>query len=311
MLPKSKVGFVEMLCAIKIPHAQVKVIEVHFLSRLSALCHFVASRRAASGFRLLRILTAAAICLAVATQTRAEVMRFTVDGAQREALIFPPSKTSGAAERSPVLFAFHWHGGTMQEAAEGMQFQKLWPEAIVVYMQGLRTRIYVDPLGLERGWQQEPGQFGDRDLKFFDAVLSAVRMMFPVDDNRIYATGFSNGGIFTYLLWGTRGKTFAALAPVGAQKFPAVHLTVPRPILHIAGEQDSVVPFKEQLQSIGMARELNGSDQKGESCGEYCTTYASSRGAPVVSYIHPAGHVYPTGASEMIVRFFKEYKRGE
>jgi polyhydroxybutyrate depolymerase len=259
----------------------------------------------------IRIFTAAAICLAVAIQMHAEVMRFTVDGAQREALIFLPSKTYGAAERLPVLFAFHWHGGTMQEAAEGMQFQKLWPEAIVIYMQGLRTRIYVDPLGLESGWQQEPGQFGDRDLKFFDVVLSAVQMKFPVDDNRIYATGFSNGGIFTYLLWGTRGKTFAAIAPVGAQKFPAVHLTVPKPILHIAGQQDNVVPFKEQLQSIEIARELNGSNQTGDSCGEYCTTYASSRGAPVVSYVHPAGHVYPTGASEMIVRFFKEYKRGQ
>ena len=199
----------------------------------------------------------------------------------------------------------------MEEAAEGMHFQKLWPEAIVVYMQGLRTRIYVDRLGLEPGWQQEPGQFGDRDLKFFDVVLSAVRMMFPVDDNRIYATGFSNGGIFTYLLWGTRGEIFAALAPVGAQKFPAVHLTVPKPILHIAGEQDGVVPFKEQLQSIEIARELNGSNERGEPCGQYCTTYASSRGAPVVSYIHPGGHVYPSGASEMIVRFFKRYKRGE
>jgi polyhydroxybutyrate depolymerase len=208
--------------------------------------------------RALRILAAITISLAVAIPAHAQLLKFTVDGAQREALIFPPSKRSGVSERDPVIFAFHWHGGTMQEAAEGMQFQKLWPEAIVIYMQGLRTRIYVDPLGLESGWQQEPGQFGDRDLNFFDVVLSSVRMMFPVDDNRIYATGFSNGGIFTYLLWGIRGNVFAAIAPVAAQKFPAVHLTVPKPILHIAGEQDSVVPFKEQLQSIQIARELKG-----------------------------------------------------
>ena len=259
--------------------------------------------------RALRILAAITICLAVAIPTHPQAVKFTVDGAQREALIFPPSKRFGVSERDPVIFAFHWHGGTMQEAATAMQFQKLWPEAIVVYMQGLRTRIYVDPLGFHSGWQQEPGQFNDRDLKFFDVVLSAVRMMFRVNDDRIYATGFSNGGIFTYLLWGTRGNVFAAIAPVAAQKFPAVHLTVPKPILHIAGEQDSVVPFKEQLQSIQIARELNGSNQTGSSCGEYCTSYASSNGAPVVSYIHRAGHVYPTGASEMIVRFFKEYKR--
>ena len=197
----------------------------------------------------------------------------------------------------------------MQDAADGMQFQKLWPEAIVVYMQGLHTRIYVDPVGVQSGWQQEPGQFGDRDLKFLDAVLAQLRSTFPVDEDRIYATGFSNGGIFTYLLWGARGKIFAALAPVGAQKFPAVLLTVPRPLLHIAGEHDTVVPFKEQLDSINVARALDGGSQPGGSCGEYCTTYASTSGAPVMTYIHPAGHVYPPGASEMIVKFFRQQRR--
>jgi polyhydroxybutyrate depolymerase len=256
-------------------------------------------------------LAAITICLAIAIPTHAQVVKFTVDGLQREVLIFSPSKRSGVSEREPLIFAFHWHGGTMQEAAAAMQFQKLWPEAIVLYMQGLRTRIYVDPFGFHSGWQQEPGHFNDRDLKFFDVVLSAVRKMFPVYDDRIYATGFPNGGIFTYLLWGTRGNVFAAIAPVAAQKFPAVRLTVRKPILHIAGEQDSVVPFKEQLQSIQIARELNGSNQAGSSCGEYCTTYASSNGTPVVSYIHPAGHIYPAGASEMIARFFKEYRRRE
>jgi polyhydroxybutyrate depolymerase len=259
--------------------------------------------------RTLRILAAITICLAAAIPTHPQTVKFTVDGAQREALIFAPSKRSGVSERNPVIFAFHWHGGTMQEAATAMQFQRLWPEAIVIYMQGLRTRIYVDPFGFHSGWQQEPGQFGNRDLRFFDVVLSTVRIKFSVDDDRIYATGFSNGGIFTYLLWGARGNIFAAVAPVAAQKFPAVHLTVPRPILHIAGQQDSVVPFKEQLQSIAIARELNGSHENGDSCGQYCTAYGSSIGAPVVSYIHPGGHVYPTGASEMIVKFFKEYKR--
>lgn len=256
-----------------------------------------------------RMLTAAAICLAAAIQIHAQSMNFTVDGLRREALVFAPSKIPGPFDRSPLLFAFHWHGGTMQEAADAMRFQKLWPEAIVIYMQGLRTRIYVDPSGFQSGWQQEPGQFGDRDLKFFDVVVSTVRMKFKVDDERIYATGFSNGGIFTYLLWGARGEIFAALAPVAAQKFPAVHLSVPRPLFHVAGQQDGVVPFKDQLQSIESARHLNATQEEGDSCGQYCTTYASSRGVPVVSYIHPGGHVYPTGASEMIVRFFKEYRR--
>jgi polyhydroxybutyrate depolymerase len=233
-------------------------------------------------------------------------MKWTIEGVEREALVFPPSKHSGA-EKSPLLFAFHWHGGSMEEAAEGMRFQSLWPEAIVVYMQGLPTKIYVDPAGFERGWQFEPRHDGDRDLKFFDAVLVTMRAKFHVDDRRIYSTGFSNGGIFTYVLWGARGKTFAAFAVVAARLFPNIHLTEPRPILHIAGHADVVVPFEDQLKTIQVARELNGSSEKGKLCGEGCTRYSSTKGAPVVTYIHPGGHVYPPHASAMIVDFLKNY----
>jgi polyhydroxybutyrate depolymerase len=203
--------------------------------------------------RALRILAVIAICLAVAIPTHAQLLKFTVDGAQRKALIFPPSKRSGVSERDPVIFAFHWHGGTMQEAATAMQFQKLWPEAIVVYMQGQRTRIYVDPLGFHSGWQQEPGQFNDRDLKFFDMVLSAVRMTFPVNEDRIYATGFSNGGIFTYLLWGTRGNVFAAIARWQHRSFRLLILLFPNPFCILSAKR--IVLFRSR-NSCNRSRSL-------------------------------------------------------
>jgi polyhydroxybutyrate depolymerase len=260
--------------------------------------------------RLTAMLAAAAICLAVVGSLHAQAMNVTIDGVPRQALILAPANASRSSEALPLLFAFHGHGGNMVQTAAQMRFDKVWPGAIVVYMQGLPTATDGDPGGDEPGWQREPGQYGDRDLKFFDAVLARVRQVFRVDENRIYATGFSNGGIFTYVLWGARGTTFAALAPVAAEKFPGVHLAVPIPLLHIAGERDTNVPFQQQLDSIAIAREVNGGDS-GHSCGEYCTAYNSSRGAPVISYIHPAGHVYPRYASEMIVDFFKQHIRSK
>jgi polyhydroxybutyrate depolymerase len=254
---------------------------------------------------------AAAICLAVAGSLHAQAMNFTIDGVRRQAFILAPANASRSTERLPLLFAFHGHGGNMIQTAAQMRFDKVWPEAIVIYMQGLPTKTGGDPSGNEPGWQQEPGQFADRDLKFFDAVLAAVRKALPVDDKRVYATGFSNGGVFTYLLWGTRAKTFAALAVVAAEKFPGVHLSVPIPFLQIAGEQDENVPFQRQLDSMALAREVDGGSDSGESCGEDCTAYRSSRGTPVVTYIVPAGHVYPHYASEAIVEFFKQHSRAE
>ena len=45
-------------------------------------------------------------------------------------------------------------------------FHETWPEAIVVYMQGLNTPgKLTDPEGKKSGWQSGPGDQKDRDLK--------------------------------------------------------------------------------------------------------------------------------------------------
>jgi polyhydroxybutyrate depolymerase len=235
-------------------------------------------------------------------------MHWTIDGVKREAVVYAPSRSFDSG-RSPVIFGFHGHGGDMQDAAEGMRFQEVWPEAVVVYMQGLPTNPAADPNGF--GWRYEANPGGDYDLKFFDAVLATVRSKFLVDNEHIYATGFSNGGMFTYVLWGTRAKIFAAFAAVAGRIQPAVHLTEPKPLLHVAGERDMTVPYKVQLDAIATAREVNGAAGDGESCGQGCTKYASGKNSPVVTFIHGGGHVYPPGTSTRIVKFFKDHALGE
>ena len=60
-----------------------------------------------------------------------------IDGVAREALIYLPSNRSETA--LPVVFGFHGHGGTMRQAARSFRLHEVWPEAIVVYMQGVPT----------------------------------------------------------------------------------------------------------------------------------------------------------------------------
>ena len=147
-------------------------------------------------------------------------MEWKVDGAVREALVYAPATARSAP--SPVVFAFHGHGGTMKYAANKFAIQKHWPEAIAVYMQGLNTPgTLTDPQGKLPGWQKTFGDQGDRDLKFFDAVLATLKKDYKVDENRIYATGHSNGGGFTYLLWAARGDVLAAVAPVRRRPRPS------------------------------------------------------------------------------------------
>lgn len=234
------------------------------------------------------------------------LMKWNVEGVERQGLIFAPRPDPRGA-RLPLVFAFHGHGGNMQGAARGMDFQRLWPEAIVVYLQGLATESAIDPAGRQPGWQLHPGQHGDRDLKLFDAVVAALRAAYAVDDRRIYATGMSNGASFCYFLWGSRPQVLAAIAPCAGRTYPDLRLAVPRPLLHIAGKTDRVVPISDQMAAIAAARALDGAAPTGAPCGPGCTLYPSSKGAPVEVILHPGGHVFPPFAAARIVEFLQAH----
>ena len=199
----------------------------------------------------------------------------------------------------------------MHFAARGMAFQNFWPEAIVVYPQGLPSpSLFAEQeKKLRPGWQRDPGALGDRDLRLVDTILKTLHDQYSVDDRRIYATGFSNGGFFSYLLWAERADVFAAFAPGAAIILPTVHPNQPRPVLHFGGERDRLVRFQDQRGAIDSARRVNGCGDRSEPCGANCTLYPSSKNAPVETFIHPFGHVYPPPVSPVIVKFFQDHPR--
>src|SRR5476651_1982233 len=146
------------------------------------------------------------------TATEPQVIHWTVGGIDRQALVYIPESAKSTA--TPIVFVFHGHGGNMNMMFRSRGFDKLWPEAIIVSPQGLNTpgRL-TDPNGELPGWQSGPGDMNDRDLLFFDAMLKTLHEQYKIDDKRIYATGHSNGGGFTYLLLETRNDILAAAAP--------------------------------------------------------------------------------------------------
>lgn len=232
---------------------------------------------------------------------------WTVGGVTREGLVYVPS--TATTQATPVIFAFHGHGGTMRNAARSFPLHTLWVEAIVVYLQGLPTPGQLtDPEGKRAGWQGRIGAQGDRDLKFFDEVLAGLRREYRVDERRIYATGHSNGGGFTYLLWAARGDVFAAMAPSAAVITADASKLKPKPVMHIAGEKDELVKFAWQETMIAKLKKLNQVGA-GEPWDKLCTVFPSSIGAPLVTMIHPGTHAYPSAAPALIVKFFQQHAK--
>jgi polyhydroxybutyrate depolymerase len=251
----------------------------------------------------MKMLSSAAMLLMFASMAAAErkVMTWNVDGTKRQAIVYSPSKISGKA---PLVFSFHGHGDTALNF-EGVGLQDAWAEAVVVYPQGLAS-----PRDGAPGWQNEAGLDGDRDLKLVDQAIAELHKTFPIDDSRIYATGFSNGARFSYLLWAVRPRVFAAFGPVAGMLAPSMTLSEPKPVVHVGGQQDRTNAFALQVQSIELAKKVNGVMGQGESCGHQCLLY-SGKGAPVMTMIHNGGHIYPEGTSELIVKFFKQHALGQ
>jgi polyhydroxybutyrate depolymerase len=251
-------------------------------------------------------------CLLALTATAADPLKrveWKIGDDTREALVYVSPKAT--KEPVPLVFVFHGHGGTMKNSATKMAIHDHWPEAVCVYPQGLNTPgKLTDPDGKKTGWQHDPKDQGDRDLKFFDEMLKSLRKDYKIDDKRIYVTGHSNGGRFTQVLWAERGEVFAAVAPSGTTAGPLVKSLKPKPCLHIAGEKDELVKFEWQKATMDAVKKLNGCDADGKPWQKDAdpsgTLYVSKDGTPLVTLIYPGGHAPPSYVPKRIAEFLKE-----
>lgn len=237
--------------------------------------------------------------------SKLQLMHWTIAGAEREALVSIP--TTAKTNATPVILAFHGHGGNMTNLMKSRAYEKFWPEAIIVYSQGLNTPGQLtDPQGKRSGWQKMPGDMSDRDLIFFDAMMKTLKHDYRVDEKRVYATGHSNGGSFVYLLWAARGDQFAAVAPSSAVAGKIVKLLKPKPAMHIMGENDPLVKPLWQKLMCQEVMKINGCNEQGNFYAQNAIIYASKTNNPFVWYSHAGNHTYPAAADEVIIKFFKE-----
>lgn len=85
------------------------------------------------------------------------------------------------------------------------------------------------------------------DLGFVRAILDDLKTRVCMDERRVYATGFSNGGFLSHRLACQASDVFAAVAPVSSVNGmtpAACRPERPVPILTINGTEDILVPYE-------------------------------------------------------------------
>jgi polyhydroxybutyrate depolymerase len=148
-----------------------------------------------------------------------------------------------ASALTPLVLSFHGHGSTAvaDERLTGLSHLADLHRFIAVYPQGV-----AGPDGLA-GWSTGRAQDPAVDDSLFVAtLLTQMQGALCVDPQRIYATGFSNGGGMTAVLACVLADRIAAFAPVAGDYYPqpgGCHPARPVPLLEIHGTLDTVNPY--------------------------------------------------------------------
>lgn len=230
---------------------------------------------------------------------------FPVAGQERTGIVCSPASSNGPA---PVLLVFHGRGGSAADIAAGSRFHLAWPEALVVYLDGLPgIPAPYDPEGRYAGWQLNPGEAGDRDLALTDVVLESLAASYVIDRRHIFAAGHSNGSAFCTVLWATRPQRFAGFAFSAAQAGQRIRTVEPKPVFMGMGVQDTLIPFAWQRLSIPLLAERYGFKPPEAVPGTSLLT--GNNGVEAMIAIHAGGHQWPPQQTAQIVEFFKRQLR--
>lgn len=164
------------------------------------------------------------------------------DNQDREYILHIPASYNSSTP-TPLLMNFHGFGG---QASDYMTYADMRSIAdaenfILVYPQGTC-------LDGSSHWNTSlPG--GDNkssadDFGFIEALISELSSNYNVDTERVYACGYSNGGMFAYGLANYKSELVAAVGSVSGTMLdfdgPTSH---PMPVIHLHGTNDGVIPY--------------------------------------------------------------------
>ena len=173
----------------------------------------------------------------------------------------------------PLIVALH--GGYGQGA-----------EYIWTWLRPARSRGYaiLAPKSLDNTWDMSvPSLDTASILRALDEVMAA----YSIDASRIYLTGLSDGGIFTYIMGIEHSQLFRGLAPIAGALHPVVDPMLRRglakdtPMFVIHGVHDFIFPVAFTRQTCKLLKDI-GYNLKYEELPEW-------------------GHAYPYSINEKMV----------
>lgn len=227
----------------------------------------------------------------------------TVGGLARRYVAYVPSAAADG-RKVPVVFMFHGSSGSgeqfysisgWKEVAEKQGFIAVFPTGRTYKLLegGMQTKWHSFRLRCEvsptrpQGWPASSAYPAD-DAGFVDRMLADLRSTIGIDDERVYASGFSNGSGFAQTLAVKRADVFAAVGSwagvagecIGANGAPVEAIVPP----HLQNPKRTAVPIALGLGSKD-AKFLDGVNDALRSLGQPTITEFKLDQASVEKYL--------------------------
>ena len=235
--------------------------------------------------------------------------RATIDvaGASREYILRVPENYD-PAHAYKLIFGFHARGGNATQVA-GNGNDNYY--GLVARSEG--SAIFVSPEGIDAGWRNENG----RDIAFVKAMLSEFNSKLCIDQQRIFATGFSFGGMMSDAIGCAMADVFRAIAPMAGgvpnpeHPYSGCDQVNMHPIaMWMAhGDNDTVVPLADGMDALEIfLKRSQCQAQTSAVAPSPCVAYQGCLpDYPIVLCQFSGGHMVPSFAAEGIWAFFDQF----
>jgi polyhydroxybutyrate depolymerase len=190
------------------------------------------------------VLAGARVLLASGAGLRSEKSSISAGGRERTYRLYVPPALPRDVP-SALVFVFHGGYGEGASAERLTSFDDLADrEAFVVAYPDGWGKHWNDGRGVEAFDSQRAKV---DDVEFVARLIDAISAVHPIDPGRVFATGISNGAIFSHVLAVRLADRIAAVAPVaGGLAEPlrsAFRPSRPVSVLVINGTEDPLVPY--------------------------------------------------------------------
>ena len=223
------------------------------------------------------------------------------DGVNREYVLYIPNSYDGTSS-VPLMLNFHGFGGSASDYIQEADMRSL-AEAetfILIYPQGSSLdglpHWNACPLGGDN--KSDADDFG-----FIEAIINEISSQYNLDMERIYAAGYSNGGMMAYGLANYKSDLVAAVASVSGVMLECIGSTShPMPVLHLHGTSDGVLPYNGSGYWSSVQNTL-----------DYWINFNKTIITPTISNDNSGGmsiehYVYDQGDSSVSVEHYKYIK---